>query len=410
MTSERDKRAAEQGGGLKELINMSLKEINEMTVVSDVCGQFRTLLTEQLGRVMRMEEAAKNKKDFRNLPVVTIGICPGDGIGPSISEQAVRVLKHLLSGPIEEGKVVLKQIDGLTIENRLAQKKAVPDDVLEEIKKCDVLLKGPTTTPKGGTLESANVALRRELDLYANVRPVQVPEKGIDWIFFRENTEDLYAVGSRGIEVPGKLSIDFKVITEPGTRRIAKAAYDYAVANGKTNVNIVTKANILKKSDGNFSRICHEVAMKYPTLKLQDWYIDIMTAKLVDEARRSQFQVLVLPNLYGDILTDEAAQIQGGVGTAGSANIGKRYAMFEAVHGSAPRMVAEGRARYADPCSVIRAGAMLLSHIGFQKESDQLNAALEECCVKERRLVMTGRSDGATGAEFADYILSKIRG
>ncbi len=408
MAHEREKKAAEQGGGLKELINMSLKEINEMTVVSDVCGQFRTLLTEQLGRVMRMEEAAKEKKDFRNLPVVTIGICPGDGIGPSISEQAVRVLKHLLKEQIADGKVILKQIDGLTIENRLAQKKAVPDDVLEEIKTCDVLLKGPTTTPKGGTLESANVALRRELDLYANVRPVQVPEKGIDWIFFRENTEDLYAVGSRGIEVPGKLSIDFKVITEPGTRRIAKTAFDYAVANGKTNVNIVTKANILKKSDGNFSRICHEEAMKYPTLKLQDWYIDIMTAKLLDETRRKDFQVFVLPNLYGDIITDEAAEIQGGVGTAGSSNLGDQYAMFEAVHGSADRMIEEGRGQYANPASLIKATAMMLRHIGYDKESAMLDSALDECCEKEKKVVMTGHSNGATGAEFTDYLMSKL--
>ncbi|MFC2661904.1 MAG: isocitrate/isopropylmalate family dehydrogenase, partial [Eubacterium sp.] len=252
------------------------------------------------------------------------------------------------------------------------------------------------------------VALRRELDLYANVRPVQVPEKGIDWIFFRENTEDLYAVGSRGIEVPGKLSIDFKVITEPGTRRIAKAAYDYAVANGKTNVNIVTKANILKKSDGNFSRICHEVAMKYPTLKLQDWYIDIMTAKLLDETRRKDFQVFVLPNLYGDIITDEAAEIQGGVGTAGSSNLGDQYAMFEAVHGSADRMIEEGRGQYANPASLIKATAMMLRHIGYDKESEKLDQALDECCEKEKKVVITGHKDGATGAEFTDYLMSKL--
>lgn len=133
-----------------------------------------------------------------------------------------------------------------------------------------------------------------------------------------------------------------------------------------------------------------------------------MTAKLVDQKRRTQFQVMILPNLYGDILTDEAAEFQGGVGTAGSANLGKRYAMFEAIHGSAPRMVSEGRAQYADPCSVIRAAAMLLSHdIGYQGKQTSF-AAIEECTIKEKKLVITGRENGATGAEFADYILSKI--
>ena len=134
-----------------------------------------------------------------------------------------------------------------------------------------------------------------------------------------------------------------------------------------------------------------------------------MTAKLVDEKRRRDFQVLVLPNLYGDILTDEAAEFQGGVGTAGSANIGKQYAMFEAIHGSAPRMVDEGREIYADPCSVIRAGAMLLSHIGYQEEADKLYKALDICTVSERKLVITGRNTGATSAEFADYLMETIK-
>ena len=138
------------------------------------------------------------------------------------------------------------------------------------------------------------------------------------------------------------LSMDFKVTTDAGTRRIAKAAFDFARANGKTNVAIVTKANIMKKTDGMFTRICHEVAADYPEITAEDWYIDIMTANLVNPEIRSRFQVFVLPNLYGDIITDEAAQIQGGVGTAGSANTGSQYAMFEAVHGTAPRLIADG--------------------------------------------------------------------
>ena len=395
-------------GVVQEIIDMGVKEMNAMAEVSDITGQFRNLLMEQMERVEKMEESAGKKKDFKSLPVITIGICPGDGIGPSISEQAVRVLESVLSEEIAAGKIRLKQIDGLTIERRLAEMKAVPDDVMEEIRECDVLLKGPTTTPKGGSLESANVALRRALDLYANVRPVSVPEEGIDWIFFRENTEGEYAVGSRGIEIPGKLSIDFKVITEPGTRRIAKAAYDYAVANGKTNIEVVTKANIMKKTDGNFSRICHEVASEYPGLVLEDWYIDIMTAKLLDKTRRSDFQVFVLPNLYGDIITDEAAEIQGGVGTAGSANIGDQYAMFEAIHGSAVRMIEDGRGAYANPASLIKAAAMMLNHIGFPEKAKAIENALDICVEKEKAVVITGNEDGATGAEFTDYLLSKL--
>lgn len=393
---------------LKALINDSIKELNEMAEVSDANGQFRKIIMDQLSRVMTMEENADNAKDFAALEQITIGICPGDGIGPSISEQTQRVLEHLLKDELASGRIVFKQIEGLTIENRLQKMEPVPADVLEEIKTCDVLLKGPTTTPKGGSLESANVSLRRNLDLYANVRPVQVPEEGIDWIFFRENTEGEYTLGSRGIEIPGKLSIDFKVTTEPGTKRIARAAYEYAVANGKTSVQIVTKANIMKKTDGNFSRICHEVAVDYPTLRLEDWYVDIMTAKLLDKTRRSDFQVFVLPNLYGDIITDEAAEIQGGVGTAGSANIGDQYAMFEAIHGSADRMVEDGRAQYANPASLMKAASMLLRHIGFTDKADRLENALNICCETEKKVVITGRDDGATGAEFADYLISKL--
>ena len=271
-----------------------------------------------------------------------------------------------------------------------------------------MLLKGPTTTPKGGTLESANVTLRRELDLFANVRPVSVPEEGIDWIFFRENTEGEYALGSRGIELPGKLTMDFKVTTDAGTRRIAKAAFDYARANGKKNVAIVTKANIMKKTDGMFSRIAHEVAAEYPEIEADDWYIDIMTANLVNPAVRSKFQVFLLPNLYGDIITDEAAQIQGGVGTAGSANIGGQYAMFEAIHGSAPRKIEAGEGDYANPSSILKAAELMLRHIAMTDKADRLNTVLSVCLEQEKRVVVTGHRDGATCAEFTDYLLEKL--
>ena len=393
---------------IKEVFDIGMNEMKDMAEVSDACGQFRQLLIEQLTRELMMEQDTEPPKDFKNLDTVTIGVCPGDGIGTIISIEAERVLRHLLADEIESGKVVIKDIEGLTIENRLEKQQAVPDDVLAEIKTCDVLLKGPTTTPKGGTMESANVALRRELDLYANVRPVNIPEEGIDWTFFRENTEGEYVLGSKGIEIPGKLSMNFKVTTECGTRRIARAAFEYAKANGKNNVAIVTKANIMKQTDGNFSRICHEVASDYPDITAEDWYIDIMTANLLKEERRSSFQVFVLPNLYGDIITDEAAQIQGGVGTAGSANMGDHYAMFEAIHGSADRMISEGRGQYANPASIIKAGAMLLRHIGYTDKAEKLENALAECVENEKKVVITGHDDGATAEEFTDYLISKL--
>ena len=366
--------------------------------------QFRTLITEQLARQERME-AGEQAKDFANLPHLVIGICGGDGIGPIITHAGEDVLRFLLADDVAAGRVSFREIDGLTIERRTEVGKAIPDDTLAALRECDVILKGPTTTPHGGNLESANVAMRRELDLYANVRPTCVPELGIDWVFYRENSEGEYVLGSRGVEIPDKLAMDFKVTTDAGTRRIARAAFEYAKNNGKTNVAIVTKANLMKKTDGNFSRICHEIAADYPDITAEDWYIDIMTANLVNEARRSQFQVFVLPNLYGDIITDEAAQIQGGVGTAGSANIGDQYAMFEAIHGSAPRMIEMGRGDYANPASVLKACAMLLRHIGKVTEAEKLEKALAIC---NEKMNMTGRPGGNTCAEFAQAIMTEV--
>lgn len=374
---------------------------------------FEKIVAEQLSRI---EEIRKNQVflDYGALDKIIIGVISGDGIGPAITAHAKRVLENLVHDEVQKGRIEFRVIDGLTIENRAASGKAIPDDVLEEIKKCHVLLKGPTTTPRKGdkwaNVESANVVMRKELDLFANVRPIRVPESGIDWTFFRENTECLYAMGSQGMNITDDLTIDFRVITTPGTRRIARMAFDYARKNNKKRVTIVTKANVVKATDGKFLEVCKSMAKDYPEIEVDDWYIDIMTAKLIDEKRRGQFNVFILPNLYGDILTDEAAEFQGGVGTAGSANIGTRYAMFEAIHGSAPRMVEEGRDIYADPSSVIRAGAMLLSHIGYQEQADKLFDALEACTVTEKKLVITGGPDGATGAEFADYILTKVSG
>ncbi len=375
--------------------------------IESAVEQFRTLMQEQLARQNKME-LGSSAKDFTKQEKIVVGVCGGDGIGPILMRETKRIIEVLLKKEIAAGKIEVREIEGLTIENRMACGQAVPTDTLNAIKECDVLLKGPTTTPKGGTMESANVALRRELDLYANVRPVCVPESGIDWIFYRENTEGEYVLGSRGEELPGKLAMDFKVTTDAGTRRIARAAFEYAKNNGKTNVAIVTKANIMKKTDGKFTAICHEVAQDYPNVTAEDWYIDIMTANLVNESIRNRFQVFVLPNLYGDIITDEAAQIQGGVGTAGSANIGDRYAMFEAIHGSAPRMIEEGIGEYANPSSLIKALEMMLRHIAMSDKADQLAKAMQICTEEEKRVVVTGNRDGATCKEFADYVLEKL--
>jgi len=373
--------------------------------------QFGELLERQLARVDRIKKE-EDWIDYKKVKPIIIGILGGDGIGPYIALEAEKIMKHILKEEEASGKVEFRTIEDLTIEKRAEVNKAIPDHVLEEIRQCHVTLKGPTTTPRKGdpwpNIESCNVAMRKELDLFANVRPVKIPQQGIDWMFYRENTEDMYAVGSEGIMVTDDLAIDFKVITSPGSYRLIKAAFEYAKNAGKTRVTIVTKANVVKTSDGLFLKIGQEIAKDYPGIEMDDWYIDIMTAKLVDLKRRTQFQVLALPNLYGDILTDEAAEFQGGVGTAGSANIGKRYAMFEAIHGSAPRMVKEGRAKYADPCSMIRAAAMLINHIGYPERAKNLEYALDICGNYEKKLVMTGRDTGCTGAEYAEYLMETM--
>ena len=367
--------------------------------IMEACEAFKVLLEEQQARIANM---TTEKTDFSIKKTVTIGVIDGDGIGPIITKQASRVLEKLLCEEIAAGSIVLKYIEGLTIENRMAHNKPIPDDVLAEIKTCDVLLKGPTTTPHGGTMESANVTMRRELDLYANVRPVCIPEKNIDWMFYRENTEGEYVLGSRGVELDG-MAVDFKVTTDLGTRRIARAAFEYAKNNGRKHLSVVTKANIMKKTDGKFTAICHEIAQDYPDITVEDYYIDIMTANLIKEPLREKFQVVLLPNLYGDIITDEAAQIQGGVGTAGSANIGDRYAMFEAIHGSAPRMIERGMGEYANPASIIKAAAMLLRHICRPAAAEKLEKALDTCTVEVK-------SDGtaATGAQYAEALIEML--
>ena len=374
--------------------------------------KFEALIREQSERSDKIKQQG-DFVDYEKLDKIIIGVCGGDGIGPIITKESARVLEFMLADEVKAGKVEFKVIDGLTIENRVAANKAIPDDVLEELKSCHVILKGPTTTPQAGdpwpNIESANVAMRKALDLFANLRPVKVPSEGIDWTFFRENTEGAYAVGSKGVNVTDDLAMDFVVTTTEGCERIAKLAYDYARRNKKERVSIITKANIIKTTDGKFLNLCKNIGKDYPEIITDEWYIDITTAKLIDPKRRTDFKVFILPNLYGDIITDEAAEFQGGVGTAGSANIGKKYAMFEAIHGSAPRMIREGRGQYADPCSMLRASVMLLSHIGKQDKADALEKALDYCMYEDAKLKITGRENGCTCEEFGNYVMETVK-
>lgn len=370
------------------------------------------LVEEQLARVDRLKNEP-DWLDYQNTPHVIVGVCGGDGIGPFITNEAVRVLKHILEPEVNSEKIEFRTIEGLTIENRAAQNKALPDEVVAELHKCHAVLKGPTTTPVKGdpwpNIESANVAMRRELDLFANVRPVRVPSQGINWTFFRENTEGAYILGSQGLRVTDDLIFDFTVATLQGSERLIRLAFEHARKTGLNRLTVVHKANIIKLSDGLFLDVAREVAKEYPDVQWDDWIVDIMSAKLIDPQRRTDFKVVALPNLYGDILTDEAAEFQGGVGTAGSANIGKQNAMFEAIHGTAPRMVTEGRAQYANPTSMIVAGKMMLEHMGFADRAKKLDMALDICGQYEKKLVMTGRPGGATGTDYCDYLMETLR-
>ena len=377
----------------------------------DTLNNIRKMLEEQVQRVERISKPVE-WVDYSKLDRLVIGVIGGDGIGPIIAKETSRVLVAVLKEEIRVGRVEIRQIEGLTIENRIKQMKALPDEVLTEIKKCHVLLKGPTTTPEEGSgipnIESANIAIRRAFDLFANVRPVRVPSEGIDWVFFRENTEGEYMLGSRGMMVTPNLALDFKIITRPGAERIIRLAFEHARKTGRRKVTVVTKANVVKTTDGLFLETAKRVAQDFPEIKWDGWYIDVFTAKLIDPKRRREFEVVVLPNLYGDIVTDEAAELQGGVGTAGSANLGATFGMFEAIHGSAPRMIAEGRGAYADPLSLMRAAVMMLEHAGMIEQSRRLSMALDICAIYDRKAVITGRKDGATASQFGDTVIRAL--
>ena len=374
--------------------------------------KFGELLRGEYERIEAMK-ADNEMKDFSKLDKIVVGIMPGDGIGPIIMEQALRVVNNLLKPEIESGRVEIRMIEGMTIEHRVETMQSLPDEVFEECKKCDVLVKGPFVTPRAGdpypNLVSANSLLRRGLQLYAAVRPIKIREKGIDWTFFRENIEGEYIWGNKGIQVNDDLAVDFKVMTKPGAERIARAAFEFARKNGKHNVTVVTKANIVKLVDGNLIKAVHEIGEKeYPEIEIQEKLVDAMAAKMLDPEFNKGIEVIVLPNLYGDIVTDVAAEHQGGLGTACSSNIGNKYALFEAIHGTAPYLMSHGRGNYADPCSLIRAMGEMMAHIGYGDRKEILSEALDICTVTERRKVVTTQIEDASAAEFTDYLLETI--
>ena len=381
--------------------------MSTISQAQEKCGE---LIQSEFERIERMKQDTE-VKDFSKLDKIVVGILPGDGIGPIIMEQAVRVIKALIPDEIASGKVELRHIEGMTIENRAAKLQSLPDDVFEEIKKCDVIIKGPMVTPRAGepwpNLVSANSLLRRGLELFAAVRPIRIPDKGIDWTFFRENIEGEYIWGNKGIQVDEDLAVDFKVQTKQGSERIARAAFEFARKNGKKNVTIVTKANIVKLADGNFIKAVRKVGEEYPEIEIQERLVDAMCAKMLDPEFNKGIEVVVLPNLYGDIVTDIAAEHQGGLGTASSSNIGNKYAMFEAIHGTAPYLMSHGRGEYADPSSLIRAAGMMLAHIGYADKKVLLEKALD-VCTTEKKVVLTTFTEDASAKEYTDYIIETI--
>lgn len=329
----------------------------------------------------------------------TITLIPGDGIGPEVAEATCKVLaatgvqinwEHALAG------MAAVQAGG----------KALPEATLASIRKNKIALKGPTTTPVGGGHVSANVAMRRGLDLYASVRPVKtvpgVPSRydKVDLVIFRENTEGLYA----GLEheVTRGVVLSIKVVTEMATRRIAKAAFEFARAHGRKRVTAVHKANIMKLGDGFFLKITQEVAAEYPEIKYDEAIIDALCMRLVREP--SEFDVLVMENLYGDIISDLCAGLVGGLGVVPGANLGVDAAVFEAVHGAAPDIAGKG---LANPTALLKSSVLMLEYLNEMDAAARLSKAVDQ--VLGERRVCTGDLGGtASTAQFTQAVIDAL--
>jgi isocitrate dehydrogenase (NAD+) len=329
-----------------------------------------------------------------------VTLIPGDGIGPELAEATRRVL--------EATGVAFEWEHQDAGEAMIAEHGTpLPDAVLESIKRNKVALKGPITTPVGGGFRSANVTLRQALGLYANLRParsmkgLETRYEDVDLVIVRENTEDLYA----GIEhmVGPDAAESIKIITRAASERIARFAFDYAVANGRRKVTAVHKANIMKLSDGLFLESCRTVAADYDgRVEFEDRIVDNMCMQLVQKP--DLYDVLVLPNLYGDIVSDLCAGLVGGLGVAPGANIGTEAAVFEPVHGSAPKYAGQNK---ANPTALILSGVLMLRHLGEAAAADRVEAALRAVIAEGRRTTYDLGGEAGT-SEFADAIIETM--
>jgi isocitrate dehydrogenase (NAD+) len=329
-----------------------------------------------------------------------VTLIPGDGIGPELAEATRRVLDA--TGVAFEWEVV--EAGEATIATKGTP---LPDEVLESIRRNKVCLKGPITTPVGTGFRSVNVGLRQALNLYANLRParsmagVQSRYEDVDLVIVRENTEDLYA----GIEhmVGRDAAESIKIITRAASERIARFAFEYAVANGRYKVTAVHKANIMKLSDGLFLESCRTVAEGYADrIEFEDRIVDNMCMQLVQKPE--MYDVLVLPNLYGDIVSDLAAGLVGGLGVAPGANIGEDGAVFEPVHGSAPKYAGQNK---ANPTALILSGALMLRHLGYTAEGERVERAVREVIAEGRRTTYDLGGDAGT-SEFGDAVIERL--
>lgn len=329
----------------------------------------------------------------------TVTLISGDGIGPEVMGAAVRVLEA--TGVAFQWEAVEA---GAGAAGKLGT--ALPDGVLESIRRNKIALKGPTATPVGTGFRSVNVELRKRLDLYANLRPVATLPgvksryDNVDLIVVRENTEDLYS-GIEHIVVPGVVE-SIKIITEKASTRIARFAFDYAETHGRKRVSAVHKANIMKLSDGLFLDCCRAVAKEHPRIAYDEIIVDNACMQLVLDPTR--FDMLLLENLYGDIVSDLCAGFIGGLGMAPGANIGENGAIFEAVHGSAPDIAGKN---LANPLAIILSGAMLLDHIGEHTAADRVRAAVNAVLAEGKKLTRDlGGTAGTT--EIAEAIASRL--
>ncbi|HYP12935.1 MAG TPA: isocitrate/isopropylmalate dehydrogenase family protein [Bryobacteraceae bacterium] len=333
---------------------------------------------------------------------IPVTLIPGDGIGPEVADATIRAVDAT-------GLSIAWRRTELTAQIIQNSGQVLPAYVLDSLHETKIGLKGPVTTPVAGGFSSVNVALRKKMDLYANVRPVRTlpgvktryMDLTIDMVIFRENTEDVYS----GLEheVITDVVESLKIITRRASIRIAEAAFKYA-SNGRKKVTAVHKANIMKLSDGLFLRCCREVAERHPAIEYKELIVDNAAMQLV--MRPETFDILLLPNLYGDIVSDLAAGLVGGLGTVPGANIGEEYAVFEAVHGSAPDIAGKG---IANPTALMLSAVMMLKHIGRETEALQIQNAVE--LVYREGKCLTGDVGGtASTSQFTDAVVAAIKG